>query len=232
MIQGRYAGTKYTLGLASTQKVVIAGKFIQGHKIEVEPMDAELGGSIRVDGQVVLQSFGTLEVGGARITYDNIGELVDQAKSQLGSKQIVHLDLPSGIQMEVLRWANYLDLRIRQLGPLVGGQDGSCGNYNGLAEDDSTQAIFSRIGPRVSSAEGLFTHRTEIRISRVMEEMLRTKCPPANMQIGKENCGVTMHDPKLYTACLYDYCFGELEHGLQEAKALATPQELQDGNIM
>ena len=82
-------------------------------------MDAEFGGSIRVDGQVVLQNFGTYEVGGARITYDNIGELVDQATSQWG-KQIVHLDLPSGIHMEVFRWANYLDLRIEQLGPLVG----------------------------------------------------------------------------------------------------------------
>ena len=176
------------------------------------------------------QIFGTYEVGGARITYDNIGELADQATSQL-VKQIVHLDLPSGIRMEVFRWANYLDLRIEQLGSLEGGQDGSCGNNNDIAEDDSTQAIFSRIGPRVSSAECLFTHHSEIRVSRVMEEMLRTTCPPANMQIGKQNCVVTMHDPKLFNACLYDYCFGELEHALQVAKTLATPQELQDGNI-
>jgi hypothetical protein len=195
-------------------------------------MDAELGGSIRVDGQVVLQNFGTHEVGGARITYDGIGELVDQATSQW-AKNIVHLDLPSGITMEVFRWANYLDLRIGQLGALEGGQDGSCGNYNGDAQDDSTKAIFSRIGARVSSAECLFTRHSEIRFSRVMEEMLRTQCPSENRKMGTEKCMSTMSESRsLYDACLYDYCFGELEHALQVAKTFATPQELTDGNLI
>ncbi len=91
-------------------------------------------------------------------------------------------------------------------------------------------AIFSRIGPRVISSEYLFKRHTEVHFSRVMQAMMG-QCLPENMQVGKQNCGVTMHDPNLYNACLYDYCFGHVEHALQVAKTLATPQELQDGNI-
>ncbi len=94
-----------------------------------------------------------------------------------------------------------------------------------------TAPIFSRIGPRVISSEYLSTRHTEVHFPRVMGEMMRTKCPPANMQIGKENCGVTMHDPKLHNACLYDFCFAEREHAIQVATTYATPQELKDGNI-
>jgi hypothetical protein len=235
-IQGRYAGTKYTLGLASTQKVAVGGSFIQGHQIEVEPMEAQYGGSIRVDGNVVLENFGTYDVGGARITYNDMGTLVDEATSQWG-KKIVTMELPEGIRMEVFRWANYLDLRISQEGPLMGGQDGSCGNYNGDALDDTTPAIFSRIGPRVSAGELMFQRNTPVHFTRPMAEMLRTKCPVDQMSSGTAECATLFpagapRDQALYDACLFDYCFGEVEHALQVAKTLATTEELKDAGLI
>merc|ERR1719162_596071 len=57
-IQGRYMGTKFTFGLAATQKVAIGGPFLKNHVIEIEPMEHRYGGRIMVDRQPVLGEFG------------------------------------------------------------------------------------------------------------------------------------------------------------------------------
>merc|ERR1719296_246929 len=46
--QGRFMGTKYTYGLAATQKVAIGGRFLKNHIIEVEPMEHKYGGHLQV----------------------------------------------------------------------------------------------------------------------------------------------------------------------------------------
>jgi hypothetical protein len=140
-IQGRYMGTAYTFGLAATNKVVVSGPFIQGHKIEVPNLE---DGPILIDGKPALTSFGTVQVGGAQITYDGNGELIDEATS-VWAKKIVHMYLPGDIQMHVYRWSNYMDLKIT-MAPLAGGQDGSCGNFNGDPGDDRLLVHHSHVG--------------------------------------------------------------------------------------
>jgi hypothetical protein len=194
-------------------------------------MDAEFGGSIRVNGQPVLSSVGTYSVGGATITYDNQGELVDQAASKY-PKNVVHLSLPEGIQMEVFRWGNWIDMRI-QMAPLAGGQDGSCGNFNGLAADDTTVAILDRVGSRVGPGDCLFTRHLPIDFSRPMQAMLAT-CPSDQRNAARDKCilDVGLSDQSLVNACTFDRCFGANEHALQFAKTLATQQELMDGSLL
>jgi len=226
-IQGRFMGTKYTFGLAATQKVAVGGPFIGNHVIEVEPMEKEFGGSILVDGEPVLAQYGTYSVGGvATLTYDGVGELPDMAASQW-TKNIVHMYLPQGVSLTVYRWGNYLDLRIK-MPPLRGGQDGSCGNFNGDPADDTTQAIFERVGVRVGQGEMLFKNRATIVFTPEMEDMLRTNCPAQDLLASREHCQKELPQEAStiqMNSCLFDWCFGMNEHALRTAKTYATPEE-------
>ena len=105
------------------------------------------------------------------------------------------------------------------------------------ALDDTTPAIFSRIGPRVSAGELMFQRNTPVHFTRPMAEMLRTKCPVDQMSSGTAECATLFpagapRDQALYDACLFDYCFGEVEHALQVAKTLATTEELKDAGLI
>jgi len=225
-IQGRFMGTKYTFGLAATQKVAVGGRFIQDHIIEVEPMEEAFGGSILVDGVPVLTQYGTYSVGGAYLTYDGNGQLPDEAASKW-AKNIVHMQLPNDITLTVYRWGNYLDLRI-QMRPLPGGQDGTCGNFNGMASDDTTQAIFERIGVRVGQGDMLFKNRAPIMFTEEMSEMLRTDCVADQLLASREHCQKDLHAAAStiqMNSCLYDFCFGMNEHALRTAKTFATQAE-------
>jgi hypothetical protein len=224
-IQGRYMGTKYTYGLAATNKVVIAGPFLHGHQIEVEPMDD--GGRVVVDGREVCKELGTrysIDNGLATIVHDDQGQLVDEAASQF-KRHMVHISLPLGIQLTVFRWTNYLDLDLR-MPKLPGGVDGSCGNFNGDPADDSTQAIFSRVGARVKEGELLFRERATFGFTSEEYAMLKT-C--ATLPVAEKKCRAELENshptqPELY-ACMFDYCFGMNEHALRTARTYATPAD-------
>jgi len=227
-IQGRYMGTAYTYGLAATQKIAVGGPFLGGHTIEVEPMETAYGGHILVDGQVVLSTFGNYTVGNnvAKIRYDGIGELPDKAASKWESR-IVHMELPKGITFTVFRWGNYLDLTL-EMTPLEGGQDGSCGNFNGDATDDTTAEIFKRIGARVGTSDMLFSKRAEVSFTVEEMQMLREHCSPQMIVEGELECRKELGQNASTTqvnACVFDVCFGMNEHALQTAKKYATPED-------
>jgi len=232
-IQGRYMGTKYTFGLAAAQKVAIGGPFLNNHVIEIEPMESKYGGRIMVDRQPVLGEFGLYVVDNnlATIQYNGVGELIDEATSQWTTRA-VHLNLPQGIHMTVFRWGNYLDLKI-QMTRLPDGQDGSCGNFNGEAADDTTAAIFSRIGPRVPSAEMMFSSTADVSMTMEEAKMLQTQCPQNTHSEASALCrqklpsGTTAEN----TACAFDVCFGMNEHALRSAKTYATQEDLQAAHM-
>merc|ERR1712226_392504 len=119
-IQGRFFGTKYTDGLAATNKIVVGGPSLRGHKIEVGSLRS---GHPIVDGKPVLEhlNFSHSVEGLFTLTYDAQGKLIDEKQASFG-KHIVHMDLPHGVRVTVDRWINYIDLKIEmQQQP---GQDG------------------------------------------------------------------------------------------------------------
>jgi len=223
-IQGRFMGTRYTYGLAATNKVMIGGPFLHGHTIEVETM--ENNGKILVDGQEVCKERGTtynIEDGLATISHNTQGRLVDEAASQF-ERHMVHLHLPQGIHLTVFRWTNYLDLDLR-MPPLEGGVDGSCGNMNGDKADDATREIFKRVGARIDRGDMLFRNRHRVEFTSEEYDMLMT-CHREKRERSRESCQRELEsssptDDELH-ACMFDYCFGMNEHSLRTARTFAS----------
>lgn len=222
-IQGRYMGTKYTYGLAATNKVAIGGPFLAGHNIMVEPM--ENGGRILVDGHGVCPERGcTYRLGDlATIRHDAQGKLVDEAASQF-ERHMVHLELPMNISLTIFRWTNYLDLDLRMPKP-EGDVDGSCGNMNGDASDDATQAIFNRIGARIEHGDMLMNGRADVHFTSEEYDMLMT-CHREKRESAREKCGrqldSTNPSQDELHACMFDQCFGMNEHALRTARTFAS----------
>jgi len=225
-IQGRYMGTKYTYGLAATQKVAIGGPFLEGHKIEIEPMEHTYGGQIKVDGSPVLSTFGEYRIGNiATIDYNGNGELVDEAAS-VWTTRAVHLSLPMGVHMTVFRWGNYIDMKIT-MPKLEGGVDGSCGNFNDDASDDTPSEIFKRVGARLTHSDTLFSTPLHVEISSEEKQMLQKQCPQNTLTEARSSCVQQIQgaNDAQVESCSFDVCFGMNEHALRSAKNYATVQD-------
>jgi len=231
-IQGRYMGTRYTAGLAATRKVAVGGDFIEGHVIAVGALEE---GPVTVDGVPVLEEFPSsydlrLQGGSGVIKYTAEGRLVDDAAS-VWEKRVVHMELPRGVYLEVFRWKNYLDLRIEM--PPQPNQDGSCGNFNGRASDDTTEAIFSRIGSRVPRGELLFNERVEEVLTDV-EEHLLTMCDRSLLAEAQAKCPGLLASYKRHPttvelkSCMLDLCYGSNQHTLAMAKSFGLVPGVHD----
>merc|ERR1719333_801078 len=164
-------------------------------------------GQITVDGQPVLQAFpGDYSIPGvATLSYNSMGQLVDDAQSHL-ERHIVHMDLPLGVHLQVMRWANHINVRITM--NAFEGQDGACGNFNSVSTDDTTQAIKARIGARVPYTDLVFNHPAQT--GGVSPHLTIADCQQAKRDHATKRCqesnhgltGVALDD------CVYDVCFG------------------------
>mmetsp|Transcript_38097 Transcript_38097/g.122480 ORF Transcript_38097/g.122480 Transcript_38097/m.122480 type:complete len:412 (+) Transcript_38097:1-1236(+) len=204
-IQGRYLATPFTNGLAATHQIAVGGKFMGGHKFTVGPME---NGQITCDDGPILQGFPSeATCGPVTLNYNGMGKLVDDAQSKL-EKHIVHFDMPSmKLHIQILRWANHLNVKIT-MPPQATGMDGSCGNFNGNAIDDSTEAITARMGGRVAMGELLFRHAVSTSgvVVKTIADCMQTVRQHAiylcqkNMQVGAQQV--------LMDSCIFDVCFG------------------------
>jgi len=218
VIQGRFEGTKYTEGLAATNRIVVGGPFLHGHKIEVGTRES---GVLTVDGEPVLTGFPSQYVGlGFTLKYNDQGEVPDVVPEG-NEKRIVHMDLPLGVRVVVYQWENYMDVKIVMT--KQPGHDGVCGNFNGNMGDDTTQAIMARIGARVPRSENLLSGRAVIEWTPQMEQMLKAECAASKRAAGHAACarslgGVVGHE---VDSCTFDYCFGMNVRARKHAKTYA-----------
>mmetsp|Transcript_93295 Transcript_93295/g.269433 ORF Transcript_93295/g.269433 Transcript_93295/m.269433 type:complete len:411 (+) Transcript_93295:119-1351(+) len=214
-IQGRFLATPFTNGLAATNSIAVGGPFLHGHTIVVGPLEG--GGRITVDGNPVLTAFpSTYDLHGiATLSYNDVGNLVDDAQGHL-EKRIVHMDLPSGVRVQVMRWANHINVQVTM--PRQEGQDGYCGNFDGIAANDETDQIRARIGTSMPQAERLF-HRqvaTQPAPSHTLEE--------CKLDQEKYNRAVQLcrgdspsASPEFDQACIFDVCFAGPQYAAQDA---------------
>jgi len=220
-IQARYLATPFTNGLAATHQIAVGGPFLNGHKIVVGPME---NGQIAMDGKPILQTFPSSLSDpscGVQLRYNGEGRLVDNAQGHL-EKHIVHMDLPLGVHLQVMRWANHLNVRITMRSG-ASGQDGSCGNFNGNAADDSTAAIMSRIGQRVPVDDLLF-HAAAV-VGPGGQHVTIADCEETKREHAMKLCKADQPGAggKLLESCIFDVCFGgdqyAGEDGLAESEA-------------
>jgi len=64
--------------------------------------------------------------------------------------------LPEDVEVRINRPHHYFNVEVT-MPPSNGGQDGLCGNFNGVGDDDSLEPIEAR-NLRVASGESLFKH--------------------------------------------------------------------------
>ena len=64
-------------------------------------------------------------------------------------------ELPMGITVSVKRMHSHVNVYIKAP-QLEGGQDGLCGNFNGIGAVDSLELLRERMDPRVPPSEVLF----------------------------------------------------------------------------
>eukprot|EP00428_Durinskia_dybowskii_P001338 CAMPEP_0170289586 /NCGR_PEP_ID=MMETSP0116_2-20130129/44861_1 /TAXON_ID=400756 /ORGANISM="Durinskia baltica, Strain CSIRO CS-38" /LENGTH=514 /DNA_ID=CAMNT_0010541025 /DNA_START=1 /DNA_END=1545 /DNA_ORIENTATION=- len=212
-IQARYKATPFTNGLAATDAIAVGGPFLRGHTITVGPLET---GQISWDDHHVLQSFPSqFDLDGlGKIVYNDHGHLVDSAQSHL-AKHIVHMDLPLGVHIQVMRWSHHINVRITMT-PAEGGQDGHCGDFDGDASDDTTEQIVERIGHSVMREELLF--HEYLALSKV-KRLTLADCPAARRESARSACVAAradMHGPEL-ASCVFDACFAGMRYARQDA---------------
>lgn len=151
--------TPFTEGLAATHEIAIGGSDLNGHTIRVGPME---GGKILIDGQPALTSFPSSQdiLGAGYLSYNSDGNLVDKAQGDL-EKHVVHISLENGHSVQVMRWANHINVRIfthfaEKLRSLT---DGLCGNFNNDPSDDTPELVDSRNAANVAERDCMFDHR-------------------------------------------------------------------------
>jgi len=208
MIGGRFLGTKYTEGLAATNRVLVTGPFIHNIKIEVGTQEDNI---LTVGGQTVIGAFpGSYRdpAGLFTINYNDQGNVPDIIPEG-NEKRVVHINLPSSVTVTVFQWENYMDVQIEM--PKQPGQDGVCGNFNGDLGDDTTQAIFSRVGARIKPAEDRFTGRAKIEFTPQMQKMMNAECKASVQASATGTCTASLGVPAsdvIVKSCIFDECFG------------------------
>jgi len=144
-IQGKYRPTHATNGLAVTKKIGVGGSLMQGHTLIIGEETATY------DGAAILTTFPSTYQspdGLVKIVYDAHGELLQPGREGK-DMHVLHVLLPGGTTLQVNRWneageGRYINTKITM--SAIPGQDGQCGNFNGIAADDARLAVKARLG--------------------------------------------------------------------------------------
>jgi len=222
-IQGRFQATDWTrkndkTDYSSMTSIIVGGSFLS-HKIEVQSML----GKIYCDGEEILQQFGDTYCGGGHIVYNSQGALVDQAMAFLPHK-VVHIYMGK-VGIQVNRWPNFINAKIVM--SKQEGQDGVCGNFNGVSSDDMGKALHSRFGHGVPQDELMFAHAIPLMIPKEMPSQKR--CGGERRKRAEAICHKESTEAGWsFAECLGDVCDAHTAHQIsfqaQEMKSFFSHQ--------
>lgn len=136
-----------------TRAVAIGGKILNGNTMVIGSLDDP----ITWNGQPILlgqnSSFSLKDTNVFVNATRGPSSLVqDPSKENFG----VNVRLRSGVSLVVNRLHHHLNVAI-EMPPQAGGQEGLCGNFNGLSADDALEMSIARLDPNVVPGESLFT---------------------------------------------------------------------------
>lgn len=157
-IQARYeADEKLAENNLFVRAVAIGGRFLEGSVITVGSLEDH----ITWNGKPILKhdfgNFSSFELNDegmvVKITHS---EHALNAANPSEESPGIELELPTGVSLIVNRLHHHINLAIT-MSPQEAGQEGLCGNFNGVALDDSWELSSQRLDPSVSPEESLFT---------------------------------------------------------------------------
>jgi len=152
-IQAHYfASNKW--GWSSARAIAVGGPFLNGNTLIIDHENVTWNGQEIMPN--VLGSFQN-DLVGVRATLERGGI------GRLKKRHPVHVfrvDLPMNITLMAARFTRgrRMDI-VLKMRPIPGGQDGHCGNFNGILADDTAQGIKERFGVQVHGEELLFPRK-------------------------------------------------------------------------
>jgi len=207
-IQGRYLPTKMTSGLAVTKILAVGGPVMKGNLLFVGPRLAFW------NGQEILQGFPSefSEPGIVEMRLDNVGELLQKGRDGL-AKHIVHIKVNDGtgegLLIQVNRWTrpsegDYINVKISMHSRP--GQDGHCGNFDGISANDDRLQVRARVG-KTGVAQDQLLFKTKTPVVAANRPNIND-CPATKLDEAKAYCRA-QEGGKLIPSmgCLVDYCF-------------------------
>lgn len=207
LVQGRFQATEWTKNndqtdYSSMTQIIVGGPLVQNRKIQIGPMDS---GKITCDGETILTNYGSGKCGGATVTFNDKGDLVDNAMAFLPHK-VVRIYLPSGVVMQVNRWPNFINAKI-EMKPMTG-QTGICGDFNGIkkAALRAGKELHAKFGYGVPSHELLFPSSIPLHIPTASPSNKR--CSPEKRQKAQSICNDEAKSAPGWSVaeCLGDVC--------------------------
>jgi hypothetical protein len=210
-IQGRYEATEWTNGKASLHGIAIGGPFLHGNKIIVGPKS----GKVYYNNQQILVNLPSTfsQPNLFHAEYHDRGVRLDSnMKEELW---FVKLSLPGGMTIVVNRWAKHIDAEITM--NQLPHQDGHCGNFNGILEDDTKDQILIRVPGQVARPHNLFppTHFNEERPTPYHIQ----DCKPETFRKAQRLCREDDRqvDKALIEACVLDVCMNGYRYAAEDA---------------
>jgi hypothetical protein len=209
-IQGRYMPTPVTNGLSVMKEVAIGGPFLDGkdgkkNVLRISSLTATFNDVPIISGFPDAWENSDPMI---KVVTDGSGQVMQS--SRYGKQlHVVHVDLPLGVHLEINRWnepgeGDYINTMITM--SKQPDQDGHCGNFNGVLEDDTRPQIRARIGTTGVPPQDLLFH-TKTPVTPANRPDLNN-CPTEKTErarqvcLGKSKTGIPNHD------CMVDVCFG------------------------
>jgi len=202
-IQGLYAPTHATNGLAVTKQIAVGGPFLKNNILIIGEEHAYYNGAAILTG--FPSNFNSPD-GMVKIVYNNQGKLLQPGREGK-SLHVLHISLPLGVTIQVNRWneegeGRYINSQITM--SAQPGQDGQCGNFNGIPADDTRMAVRARIGKDGVPASELMFPGAKTPVDQGIED-----CDDVKLTAAHATCKAVTKDsfwPKM--SCLKSVCHG------------------------
>lgn len=212
-IQGKYAPTPMTNGLAVTKAIAISGGFLNNNKLIIGSLDMG-GNAFTYNGQPILAGFPSTfrdPQGLVNINYDRMGTTMQKGRTDK-PLHVLHITLPKGMSIQVNEWNEagegaYLNAKISMPQGMAPGMDGHCGNFNGNPADDARVMVRQRLGTQGVAAGELLFPGPKTAINPANRPDIND-CEQSKLESAKEACKKSEGKWNPSMQCLIDVCFG------------------------